>query len=73
MDTLTTDPELMTPQERQREVATLLARGFLRMRMGHVHNRAGGVSPAEKELDSASQQSVHRVEPEKGDRAWSTR
>lgn len=26
MDTLTTDPELMTPQERQREVATLLAR-----------------------------------------------
>jgi len=25
MDTLTTDPELMTPQERQREVAALLA------------------------------------------------
>ena len=28
MDILTTDPELMTLQERQREVATLLARGL---------------------------------------------
>ncbi len=73
MDTLTTDPELMTPQERQREVAALLARGFLRMRLRHVHSREGRVSPAEKELDSTSEQSVHRVEPEKGDRAWRTR
>jgi len=55
MDTLTTDPELMTPQERQREVAALLARGFLRMHMRYVHNRAEDVSPAGKELDFASQ------------------
>ncbi|GEM_PF-1053817 len=73
MKTLTTDPELMTPQERQREIGTLLALGFLRMRLRHVHSRAGCASPAEKELDFAGQQSVHRVEPEKGDRAWSTR
>ena len=73
METQTTDLELMTPQERQREIGTLLALGFLRMRLRHVHSRAGCASPAEKELDFAGQQSVHRVEPEKGDRAWSTR
>ncbi len=73
MDTFTTDPELMTPRERQREVAALLARGFLRMRLRHVHSREECVSPPEKSLDFTSEQSVHRVEPEKGDRAWNTR
>lgn len=45
MDTLKTDPDLMTPRERQHEMATLFARGFLRARRRHVHHH--GPAPAE--------------------------
>ncbi len=75
METCTTDPELMTPHERQEEVATLLARGFLRGHIRHVDSR-DVVSPPPWELAFPLEQSVHgvrpsnrRAEPEKGEQS----
>lgn len=61
METCMTDPDLMTSRERQEEVATLLARGFLR---GHIrHVKSPDVASPPRELAFPLEQSVHAVRP----------
>lgn len=52
MDTLKTDPNLMTPRERQQEIAALIARGFLRARQRYVHCEKAGPFQSAQSLDS---------------------
>ena len=57
MDAFKTDPDLMTPhrvraQERQREIAVLLAHGFLRAQQRHVHSDEACGSHWAESLDS---------------------
>jgi hypothetical protein len=57
------DPDLLTPEQRAREVAELLARGYLRLRK--LLAFPGAPAPQErgrqreKELDAPGDQSVH--------------
>lgn len=69
MNTNQTPPELMSPQERLDEVAAILALSFSRVHQRQsrpVRTRTSTQIP----LDSARQQSVHGLEPEKGESAW---
>ena len=69
MNSHQTPPELMSPQERLDEIAAILADGFSRVHQRHsrpVHGR----TPMQISLDSVQQQSVHGLEPEKGEPAW---
>jgi hypothetical protein len=60
------DPEALTPEERLREVASILAQGYLRHRALRANPAAADAPPApepgrqaENELDGPGDQSVH--------------
>lgn len=59
------DPDLLTPEERTREVGELLARGYLRRRALHASPTAAPPPPEtppsqpENDLDAPGDQSVH--------------
>lgn len=55
-------PESMATQDRLKEIAEILAVGFLRM-LRRTSSDLAAVLPAENCLDSRAPKSVHRVEP----------
>ncbi len=54
--------ESMAAQDRIKEIAEILAVGFLRM-LRRTSSEPATASPAENCLDSRAPKSVHRVEP----------
>jgi len=73
METNQAPPETMTPRERLHELSSLLARGFLRMRAGHVHSAGTCILAPQNSLDFPCEQSVHRVEPQRQETERKTR
>lgn len=54
-----TPPERMTPEQRRREIASLLARGLARLRMTGAPASAGAAAESQKGLGFTGYQSVH--------------
>ena len=52
-------PDRMTPEQRRREIASLLANGFVRLRSADSRPSAGRTSESEFELGFSGHQSVH--------------
>ena len=52
-------PERMTPEQRRREVASLLAHGLVRLREAGFAQSAGGPAESEFELGFSGHQRVH--------------
>jgi hypothetical protein len=58
----TTNPEEMSQQERDSEVAAILARGFLRLQKITMQPVENSAEKPEKQLDVSGHQSVHGTE-----------
>jgi len=54
-----TPPERMTPEQRRREIASLLARGLARLRMASLPQPAKILTAREVSLGFSGNQSVH--------------
>ncbi len=54
-------PDRMTPEQRRHEIASLLANGLERLRMGRVAPSANMTAESEFELAIPSERSVHQV------------
>ncbi len=59
MDVNQTPPEKMTPEQRRQEIASILAKGLIRLRSAGCQQLAGMVTESKFELDSSGQRSVH--------------